>query len=173
MDGKCTACVEGIGAYKVLVGKPEGNRSLWDPDIRGSIILRWFFRKRDVGVWTGLSRLTIEKVGGHLWMRQRTFGFHKMRGTAWLAANRLASHEGLCSMQKVTVNNGWGASSFVENFQKRWLTGFRLYFTDWCVRTPDTCCEWKEEVPTITICIIKLNPVINTRHGPLFSERKK
>jgi hypothetical protein len=29
--------------------------------------------------------------GGHLWVRLWTFGFHKMRGISWLAANRLAS----------------------------------------------------------------------------------
>jgi hypothetical protein len=34
------------------------------------IILRWIFRKWDVGVWTGLSWLRIEPGGG----------FHKMGG---------------------------------------------------------------------------------------------
>jgi len=28
---------------------------LGDPDVDGRIILRWTFRKWDVGVWTGLS----------------------------------------------------------------------------------------------------------------------
>jgi len=37
------------GIYKDLVGKPEGKRPL------GKIILRWIFRKWDVGVWTGSS----------------------------------------------------------------------------------------------------------------------
>jgi hypothetical protein len=32
----------------------------------GKIILRWIFRKWDVGVWVGLSWLRIETVGGHL-----------------------------------------------------------------------------------------------------------
>jgi hypothetical protein len=32
---------------------------LGDADIDGSIILRWIFRKWDVGVWTGLSWLRI------------------------------------------------------------------------------------------------------------------
>jgi hypothetical protein len=39
-------------------------RDHWgDPDIGGRIILRWIFRKWDVGVWTGLGWLRIE-IGG-------------------------------------------------------------------------------------------------------------
>jgi hypothetical protein len=40
-----------------------------DPDVDGRIILRWIFRKWDVGAWTGLSWLRIGTGGGHLWMR--------------------------------------------------------------------------------------------------------
>ena len=39
---------------------------LGDPDIVGMIILKWIFRKWDVGVWTGFSWLRIGTVGGHL-----------------------------------------------------------------------------------------------------------
>jgi len=39
-----------------------------DPGIDGRIILRWFFRKWDVGVWTGSSWLRIGTGGGHLSM---------------------------------------------------------------------------------------------------------
>ena len=42
---------------------------LGDPDVDGRIILRWIFRKWDVGVWTGSSWLRIGTGGGHLWMR--------------------------------------------------------------------------------------------------------
>jgi hypothetical protein len=42
------------GLYRVLVGKPEGKSHFEDPGIDGRI-LRWIFRKMDVGLWTGLS----------------------------------------------------------------------------------------------------------------------
>jgi hypothetical protein len=36
------------------------------PGINGNIILRWIFRKWDMGVWTGSSWLRIGTGGGHL-----------------------------------------------------------------------------------------------------------
>jgi hypothetical protein len=48
------------------MGKPEGKRPLGIPGVDGRIILRWIFRKWDVGVWTGSSWLRIETGGGHL-----------------------------------------------------------------------------------------------------------
>jgi len=54
------------GAYRVLVGKPEGKSHLQDPSIVGKIILRWIFRKWFMGVWTGSMWMKIETVGGHL-----------------------------------------------------------------------------------------------------------
>jgi hypothetical protein len=40
---------------------------LGDPGVGGRIIiLRWIFRKWDVGVWTGSSWLGIGTGGGHL-----------------------------------------------------------------------------------------------------------
>jgi hypothetical protein len=42
-------------------------RDYWgDPGVDGKIILRWIFRKWDVGVWTGLRCLRIEAVAGQL-----------------------------------------------------------------------------------------------------------
>ena len=57
------------GVYRVLVGEPEGRSHLGDPDVDGRIILRWIFRKWDVGVWTGSSWLRIGTGGGHLSVR--------------------------------------------------------------------------------------------------------
>jgi hypothetical protein len=37
-----------------------------EPDVDVRIILRWIFRKWDVGVWTGLNWLRIETGVGHL-----------------------------------------------------------------------------------------------------------
>jgi hypothetical protein len=48
--------------------------------------------------WTGLIWLRIDTGGGLFWMRQWTFGFHKIRGNPWQAVELLASHDRLCSM---------------------------------------------------------------------------
>jgi hypothetical protein len=50
--------------YRVLVGKPEGKRSLGRPRRSGRIILGWIFKKWDVGVRTGLGWLRIGTGGG-------------------------------------------------------------------------------------------------------------
>jgi len=39
---------------------------LGDPGVDGRIVLRWIFRKWDVGVWIGSSWLRIGTSGGHL-----------------------------------------------------------------------------------------------------------
>jgi hypothetical protein len=41
---------------------------LEDPGVDGRIILRWLFRKWDMGKWTGSSWLRIGSDGGHLLM---------------------------------------------------------------------------------------------------------
>jgi hypothetical protein len=53
-------------AYRVLVGKPEGKIPLGRPGVDVRIILRWMFKKWDVGIWAGSSWLRIETGGGQL-----------------------------------------------------------------------------------------------------------
>jgi len=43
----------------------EGDH-LGDQGVDGRLILRWIFRQKDVGVWTGSSWLRIGSGGGHL-----------------------------------------------------------------------------------------------------------
>ena len=61
-----TGMRERRGVHRVLVGKPEGRDHLEDPVVGGRIILRWIFRKWNVGVWTESSWLRIGTVGRHL-----------------------------------------------------------------------------------------------------------
>jgi hypothetical protein len=48
------------GAYRVLVGKPEGKKHWGDLGIDGWIILEWISRRWGVGMWTRLGRPRIE-----------------------------------------------------------------------------------------------------------------
>ena len=69
------------GVYRVLVGKPEGKRSLGRP------------RRR----WVDNIRMDLQEVGcGYM---DCISGFREMRGISWLAANQLASQEGLCTKE--------------------------------------------------------------------------
>jgi hypothetical protein len=43
------------GVYRVLVGKPERKSLPGRPRLGWALILRWIFRKWDVGIWTGSS----------------------------------------------------------------------------------------------------------------------
>ena len=54
------------GVYRVLVGKYEGKSHLEDPGVDGRVILKWIFRKLDVGAWNGSIWLRTGTVGGHL-----------------------------------------------------------------------------------------------------------
>ena len=64
--GRVARMGERRSAYRVLVGKPEGKRPVVRPGVDGRVILRWIFRKWDVGIWTGSSWLTIVTGGGNM-----------------------------------------------------------------------------------------------------------
>jgi hypothetical protein len=59
-----------MGGREACVGFWWGNlreRDHWrEPGVGGKTVLGWIFRKWDVGVWTGLGWLGIEKGGGQL-----------------------------------------------------------------------------------------------------------
>jgi len=58
--------VRGV-AYTVLWwGNLKKRDHLEDTGVDGIIILRWIFRKWNVGAWTGSSWLCIGTDGGHL-----------------------------------------------------------------------------------------------------------
>ena len=50
---------EGRDVYSVWVGKTERKRPLGRPGVDERIILRWIFKKWDVGVWTGSGWLSV------------------------------------------------------------------------------------------------------------------
>jgi len=58
------------GVGRVLVGKLGGKSPLGKTRRRWEIILRWIFRKWDVGVWAGSIWLRIGTGGGHLRQRE-------------------------------------------------------------------------------------------------------
>ena len=57
---------EGRVVYRVWWGNLRVRDHVGDLGVDGRIILRWIFRKWDVGVWTGSSWLRIGTGGGHL-----------------------------------------------------------------------------------------------------------
>jgi len=52
------------GAYRVLVGKPEGKRPFGRPKRRWEDNIKWIFKKWDGVGWTGLIWLGIGTGGG-------------------------------------------------------------------------------------------------------------
>ena len=86
--GHVACMVERRGAYKVLLRKPEVKRPLESPRHRWGNNIKW-----DGRAWTGLMWL------GTLVNAVINLRLHKMWGLSWLAENRSAYHEVLCSME--------------------------------------------------------------------------
>jgi hypothetical protein len=57
---------KGRGVYRGLVEKPDGKRPLGRPKRRRKDNIKMDIQEWDVGIWTGLSWLRIETVGGNL-----------------------------------------------------------------------------------------------------------
>jgi hypothetical protein len=66
MGGECSADGEGRGCTGFWWGNPRERDHWGDPGVDARIIVRWIFRKGDVGKWTGLSWLRIETGVEHL-----------------------------------------------------------------------------------------------------------
>jgi hypothetical protein len=69
MGGECSAYGGEEGRIQGFGGEYRGKDTrdhLGDPVVDGSIILRWIFRKWDVGLWAGSSWFRIGTGGGHL-----------------------------------------------------------------------------------------------------------
>jgi len=62
-------------------------------------MLKWTFRKWDVGEWTGSINLRTGAVTGTCEYGNEPSGSKKMLGITWLAANLLASQDGHCFME--------------------------------------------------------------------------
>jgi hypothetical protein len=78
----------------------QTKRDHWvDQDIGGWTTLKWIERQ-DGMVWIELIWLSIGTNGGLLWTWYWTSSFHKMLGSSWVAAQLVASQEGLSSMSK-------------------------------------------------------------------------
>jgi len=50
MGGACNTCGGEVKLYRVLVEKPEGKGPIGRPILRWGIILRWIFRRWNMGL---------------------------------------------------------------------------------------------------------------------------
>jgi hypothetical protein len=91
--------IEKNGMGPVLVWKPEWKSPLGRPKRRWEDNIKMDLEEVGCGVWTGSSWLRMATGGGHCDCGNKPSGSITMRGISWLAANQLASQEGLCSME--------------------------------------------------------------------------
>ena len=80
------------GAYRVLVGKPEGKRQLWRRKGRWEDNIKICLQEIGWQAWTGLIWLRTGTGDGLLWTRWWNFGLHKMQGSSWLAEKLLVGN---------------------------------------------------------------------------------
>jgi len=66
MGEACSRYGERRDAYRVWWGNLREKDYFEDPGVDGRIILRWIFRKWDMGAWIVSSWLRIGTGGGHL-----------------------------------------------------------------------------------------------------------
>ena len=66
MGGAFSTCGREQSTYRGLLGNLRKRAHVEDPDVDGSIIIRWIFRKWDGRPWTGSMWLRIGTDGGHL-----------------------------------------------------------------------------------------------------------
>jgi hypothetical protein len=65
------------GAYRSLVGRPEGRDHLGDLGIDGRIIMKWMFKTWDGEIWILLVWLRIGTFGGLCESGNKSSGFIK------------------------------------------------------------------------------------------------
>jgi hypothetical protein len=90
--------IEIRNTYRILVGKPEWNRSLRTP------WSWWILKDEDMRVWTGFTWHRIGTGGGLLGTREWTLEFHKTQGISWSAERLLACQEVSASRVHTRVN---------------------------------------------------------------------
>ena len=120
MGVACGMCGGGKRHIQGFGGETWGKETTWKAQARWEDNIKMDLQEVGCGAWTGSIWVRIGTGGGHLWMRQWTFGFHKMRGISWLAENLLASRRALL----------YGVSKYVWKIQD--LILFFKFFMGMC-----------------------------------------